>query len=204
MACNDLISDTDIKNIYMDYNLIVKNNIKSKCKDDNIKESVIVLIDKNGDTMLERNIERIYYREKRLYSRENQFGKVAEHKYFILKDNFQRKKIASKVHKKELTTYVKNEFDEIHLEAAWDGLVVWKKMLYKFANHIDENLIKIAIHRYLKEVKNMSIEDIEKAIKNNPFSVNPKYLKDNNGDFKNWVYENLSKIGLAEMYKEVA
>ena len=203
MACNDLISDTDIENIYLDDNFIISNNVSSICEDNNTKKSLVNIIDKDEISMLHREIERTYFREKELCSQKDQTGKVVKHEYFILKDEFHGKKIASKVHVKELETYRRTGFNEIQLDAAWDGLVVWKKMLYKFASTRDESLIKIAIQRYLKEVKNMSIEDIEKAIKNNPFSINYNYLKDDTLDFKEWIYNGFNKIGLAKMYKEV-
>lgn len=205
MACNSLISDTDIQNIYKDDKFIVTNSVSSTCEDNDTKISLINIIDKDSNCMLQRDIERTYFREKELYSDKEQTGKVVKHEYFILKDEFQGKKIASKVHVKELETYRRNQFNEIQLEAAWDGLVVWKKMFYKFASVRDESLVKIAIQRYLKEVKNMSLEEIEKAIKSKPFSINPHYLKSSGGlDFKEWVYNGFNKIGLAKMYKEVA
>jgi hypothetical protein len=205
MPCNDLISDTDIENIYKDDNLIVTNSISSDCETNDSKRSLVKIFDKDGNCMLQRDIERVYFRSKELFSKKEELGKVVKHEYFILKDEFQGNKIASAIHVKELETYHRNEFDEIQLDAAWDGLIVWKKMFFKFASTRDESLIKIAIQKYLKEIKNMSIEEIEKAIKNKPFSISPHFLKsDDNLDFKEWVYNGFGKIGLAKMYKEVA
>lgn len=204
MPCNDLISNSDIENIYKDDNLIVTNSILSNCETDDSKKSLIKIFDKDSDCMLQRDIERVYFRNKELLSKKEELGKVVKHEYFILKDEFQGKKIASSVHVKELEAYRRNNFNEIQLDAAWDGLVVWKKMFFKFASVKDESLIKIAIQRYLREIKNMSIEEIEKAIKNKPFSISLHYLKDDNIDFKEWVYNGFGKIGLAKMYKEIA
>ncbi len=204
MACNNLISDTDIENIYKDDKFIITNSVSSICEDDDTKKSLVNIVDKDNNDMLQRAIERTYFRNKELYSKKEQTGKVVKHEYFILKDEFQGKKIASKVHLKELETYSRNKFDEIQLDAAWDGLIVWKRMLYKFASAKDESLVKIAIQRYLREVKSMSIEDIEKAIKNKPFSINLSYLKDDSIDFRHWINNKMNKVFLAKMYKEVA
>lgn len=204
MPCNDLISDTDVENIYKDDNLIVTNNISSDCETDDSKKSLVKIFDKDGNYMLQRDIERVYFRNKELFSKKEELGKVVKHEYFILKDEFQGNKIASAIHLKELETYRRNEFDEIQLDAAWDGLIVWKKMFFKFASIKDESLIKIAIQMYLKEVKRMSLEEIEKVIKNKPFSINLNYLKDDSIDFRHWINNKMSKVFLAKMYKEVA
>lgn len=204
MACNDLISNTEIEAIYKDDTVIVSNQVVGNCIDDDTKKAFIEIYDTNNITLLQRAIERSYFREKPLFSKESQNGKVVKHEYFILKDEYQSKGIAKIIHVKELEAYRRNGFDEIQLDAAWDGLVVWKKLFYKFASTRDENLVKIAIQRYLREVKNMSIEEIEKAIKNNPFSISPSYLKDDSLDFKEWIYNGFNKIALARMYKEVA
>lgn len=207
MACNSLISDVQIENIYKDNKFVITNSVLSHCADANTKKTLVEIFDKDTVNMLKIPIERTYFREKELYSDKTITGKVVKHEYFILKDEFQDKKIVSRIHPKEMDSYRSNSFVEIHLDAAWDGLVVWKKMLYQFASVRDENFIKIAIQRYLREVKNMTIEEIGKAIKSDPFSVNPSHLKDSsnsNNNFSNWVYGNCFGIGLAKMYKEVA
>lgn len=173
----------------------------------NTKKVFVETFDNNNETLLQRPIERTYFREKELLSKNSQNGKVVQHEYFILKDEFQGKKIVSKVHAKELESYRNNGFEEIQLDAAWDGLVVWKKLFYKFANSTHENFIKIGIQRYLREIKGMSLEEIEKAIKNNPFSINPSYLKDASNpsnDFRHWINRILQKQIVLKMYKEVA
>ena len=204
MACNDLISNTEVEDIYKDDQVVVSNQVVSNCIDDDTKKIFVEMYDQNNITLLQRAIERSYFREKPLFSKKSQSGKVVKHEYFILKDEYQSKGIAKKIHVKELEAYRRNGFDEIQLDAAWDGLVVWKKLFYKFVSARDENLVKIAIQRYLREVKNMSIEEIEKTIKNNPFSISPSYLKDETLDFKEWIYNGFNKIALARMFKEVA
>ncbi len=204
MACNNLISNAAIESVYNDGAFVASNRVVSSCINNDTKKAFVEIFDENNTALLEKPIERSYFRQKPLLSNASSSGKVVKHEYFILKDEFQGKKIASKVHAKEMEVYRNNGFVEIQLDAAWDGLVVWKKMLYKFASAKDENLIKIAIQRYLREVKRMSISEIEKAIKNNPFSIHVSYLKDDSQDFKEWIYGSFNKIGLAKMYKELA
>ena len=207
MACNSLISDAQIENIYKDDEFVITNSISSSCEDSDTKKTLIEVFDQNNINMLQRPIERTYFRNKELYSDKTTTGKVVKHEYFILKDEFQGKKIVSNIHPKEMDSYRANGFVEIQLDAAWDGLVVWKKMFYQFANVRDENFIKIAIQRYLREVKSMTIEEIGKAIKSNPFSVNPSHLKDasnSNNDFRHWVNRIMNQQIVLRMYKEVA
>lgn len=207
MPCNSLISDVQIESIYQDDTLIKRNNVASQCDGNDCKKSLIDIYDKDDNWMLQKAIERSYFRNKVLFSDDSRIDKVVKHEYFILKDEFQGKKIISKIHPKEMDIYRTCGFKEIQLDAAWDGLVVWKKMFFVFKTKQDENLIKIAIQRYLREAKGMSLDEIDKAIKNDPFSISPHHLKDNsnpNNDFKLWVYNNCRGIGLAKMYKEVA
>ena len=207
MACNGLISDVQIENVYKDDKFVTTNRVSSQCIDANTKKNLVEIFDKDTMNMLQRPIARTYFREKELYSDKTSTGKVVKHEYFILKDEFQGKKIVSNIHPKEMDSYRVNGFLEIQLDAAWDGLVVWKTMFYQFANVRDENFIKIAIQRYLREVKSMTIEEIGKAIKSDPFSVNPSHLKDasnSNNDFRHWVNRIMNQQIVLRMYKEVA
>lgn len=206
MACNDLIRDLSIENIYKDDNLIVTNSVSSTCNSDDIKKVEVVIYDKDGNDMLQRPIERTYFRDKELCSDNTITGKVVKHEYFILKDIYQGKKIVSEIHPKEMDAYRSDEFKEIQLDAAWDGLVVWKKMLFKFASPSAESYIKISIQRYLKEVKNMSADEIAKAIKGNPFSISLSHLKypgNPNNDFRHWISRTYGRQVVVAMYKEV-
>ena len=207
MACNDLISDIQIESIYKDDNLIDSNDVASLCTNEDLKKSQINIYDENSSCMIQRPIERTYFRDKELFSDSSLSGKVVKHEYFILKDEFQGKKVFSKIHPKEIETYRTCGFKEIQLDAAWDGLVVWKKMFFVFKSKRDENLIKIAIQKYLKEVKGMTIVEIGKAIRNDTFSINLSHLKDTsnpNNDFRHWVNRLHGKLVLLKMYKEVA
>lgn len=206
MACNDLIADPSIENVYKDGNLIVTNSVSSICDGNDTKKSEINIYDKDGESMLQRPIERTYFRSKELCSDKATTGKVVKHEYFILKDIYQGKKIASHIHPQEMDAYRNNEFKEIQLDAAWDGLVVWKKLLFKFASPSAESYIKISIQKYLKEVKNMSAEEIAKTIKGNPFSISLSHLKDpgnSQNDFRHWISRTYGRQVVVAMYKEV-
>lgn len=204
MPCNSLISDTIIQNIYDDSSLVRSTVVQSQCINGNIDKKTFINISDNVENMLVRPIERTYFSDKELYSskRIGETGRVVFHEYFILKPKFQGKGVVSRIHPKELIAY-RDRFDEIQLDAAWSGLVVWKKMFYKFKSKREENLIKIAIQKYLKEIKGMSNSQIASVIKSDPFNINLNYLRDPINPFSDWAHSH-AKIGLAKMYKEVS
>ena len=203
MSCHDLISDAMIENIYKAVDPIASNQVQTECTDDNTKHAFVEIFTSEHTSMLVHPIERNYYKEKELWAKPGEVGKVVKHEYFILDDAFRGNGIAKKIHIREMDAYRTNGFQEIQLDAAWDGLIVWKKLYFHFKSPQDESLIKIAIQRYLREIKNYGNEEIEKLIKPSPFSISMNHLKDDSIDFKDWVYSNFRKIGLAKMYKEV-
>jgi hypothetical protein len=81
---------------------------------------------------------------------------------------------------------------------------VWKRLFFNFKSKRDEDLIKIAIQRYLVEVKGLANSEIKSIIKSNPFSISSNYLKDNKIDFKEWVYEVKLIQTLVKLYKELS
>ncbi len=209
MSCNTLISDNQISSIYYDDNLVETNKVVSICPTTDKKKSRIYLYKTTDTCMLRRAVARSYYRNYTLCADTALMGKVVKHEYFVLKDEFQDQKVASKIHKKEIQTYRACGFKEIQLDAAWDGLVVWKRQHFKFYSPRDESLIKLGIQRYLRVVKGMSIEDINQVIKNKPFNIDPSYLKDatipnGQNDFKFWAYRNIPGLALVKMYKELS
>lgn len=206
MSCNSLMQNSSIEYIYHDKEFIISNQVETECLNEETKKALIYIFDKNENTLLIRPIERTYFKEKELHSKNGNYGKVVKHDYFILKNEFHGNNIATKIHKNEIQSYKNNNFIEIHLDAAWDGLIVWKKLFFKFVNQKQENYIKMAIHLYLKNEKGFTIQKIAEIIKNNPFNINMEYLKSENGlDFKDWVHNNPHiKIGLASMYKEIS
>jgi uncharacterized protein YehS (DUF1456 family) len=209
LGCNSLISDHQISSIYYDGNLVENNKVVSICPNTNKKKSRIYLYENTDTCMLRRAVARSYHRSHPLCTDITLTGKVVKHEYFVLKDEFQGQKVASNIHKKEIQTYRACGFKEIQLDAAWDGLVVWKRQHFKFFRPIDESLIKAGIQRYLRVVKGMSQEDINNVIKKKPFNIDPSYLKDANypdgrNDFKFWAYRHIPGLALVRMYKELS
>lgn len=207
MACNDLIDNHSLEDVYNDDNVVASNTVATLCRDDNTKVAQVLLYDTANTDMLIRPIERTFFRSKELLSAKGTQGKVVKHEYFVLKDEFRGKKVVSVIHPKEMDLYRACQFQEIQLDAAWDGLVVWKKMFFKFASPQAESFMKIAIQRYLRDVKSMSVDDIAKSIKNNPFSISPSLLKDPRNpanDFSSWVSRMFGRQVVISMYKEVA
>jgi len=132
MSCHDLISNEDIKSIYTPHIDEVTflappacaNNDKKTCEFDLKKDATIIV---------ETPIVREYLRSLPLFSRDrNVNGKVVINKLMRLKENYRGDKLAKKFHNEELRIYHNNEFDEIQLNAAWDGIVVWEKLGFKF------------------------------------------------------------------------
>ena len=131
MSCNDLIDDADIKTIYESCQFVDQANIISICNGTDTKVSKINLV-KGSNTINRYPVERKYYRDAPLRSIENGFGKVVENKLFVLEDNYRGKKITEKLHKKELEIYAHNQFIEIQLDAAWNGITHWPKLGFEF------------------------------------------------------------------------
>jgi len=210
MGCNDLISDEDIENIYQDNSLILRNEVVSSCKNDNNKQATIHIYDKDNLHMCEGGrigaIIRKYQRNSHFFSPSlSDTGKVVTHEQFLLRPQYRRKTIIKTIHAKEIEIYKRLGFQEIQLEAEFDGLVVWKKMLFKFKEDINLNFIKIAIQKYLSEIKGLSNKDIASIVKSNPFNIQVEYLKGNNPeqDFSNWIYNEYPGMGTIYMYKEL-
>jgi len=211
MGCNDLISDEDIENIYQDDSLILRNEVVTSCKNDDIKKATIHIYDKDNLHMCEGGrigaIIRKYHRNSHFFSPSNpsDIGKVVTHEQFLLRPQYRRKSIIKIIHPKEVETYIRLGFQEIQLEAEFDGLIVWKKMHFKFKEDLNLNFMKIAIQKYLFEVKGLSNRDIANIVKSNPFNIQIEYLKGNSPeqDFSDWIYSEYPSMGIIYMYKEL-
>lgn len=132
MPVIQIISDNDIEKIYKT-TPIKRVDVLSVCDTEELQKTVIDIFDKDNTQMNKEPIHREYHTTKSLKSYEGS-GKVAEHKLFVLNDNQKGKGIAKKLHDKEIQIYVNNEFVEIHLHAAWDGIFIWDKLGFKYVN----------------------------------------------------------------------
>lgn len=205
MPCNEIISDNAIKSIYKYKGTVSSVTVTSYCVSSNEKKVDIDIFSsvEPSNRLNHQPIQRTYYNQKNLFKNPSLIDKVVVHDYFILKGEYRGQHIMTKLHTKELQTYKLLNFKEIQLNAAWDGLIVWKKMNYQFLNTIEESKAIIALQRYLREERQLSVNEINDIIKNNPFSINLQYLRAENNvrSFMDWAYNN--RVGCSKMYKEV-
>lgn len=130
MACHDLISNSDIENIYSSLVDEVSFSTTPECENDN-KKKCNILLKKETTTIVQAPIENEYLRSAPLRSGDGQ-GKIAVNKLIRLKDEYKGKGLAKAFHNNEVETYQSNQFQEIQLDAAWDGLVVWGKLGFQY------------------------------------------------------------------------
>jgi len=188
VSCNDLIDNADIKTIYESCQCVDQANITSICNGTDTKVSKINLV-KDSNTINKNPVERQYHRNAPLRSIENGFGKVVENKLFVLEDNYRGKKITEKFHKKELEIYTHNQFIEIQLDAAWNGITHWPKLGFEFYK-LDEYDYKLYTlwSTFFSESFALGPEEKEKVlIKYTSYrSVPKKYKK----GFGTWLLNN--------------
>lgn len=117
-----------------------------------------------------------YLREEKLHGTEMR-GKVVDNSLIYLLDDFKLKGIGSNIHNKEKKIYRENGFYQIHLKAAYDGLIYWPHSKFKFVDpHAETSLVaqwkayvadsqglNLNGKDYLGVIKNVvSFKDIEK------------------------------------------
>lgn len=211
MICHEIISDDCIDAIY-DVNLIASRKVNSKCKDSFTKTAEITILDTNNRGMTQIVIKREYHSAKLLYGKENEFGKVAEHKTFILHKEFRKKGIAREITANEEKIYGEKSFDQVQLEAEWDGVVVWRKLGYEYVDETAEDEIVAAwnmfINKFIVQTGKMDVESRAKLIAGieSVDSIPVEYTVGEDGkEFTDW-YENGypdKQLFLIEMYKEI-
>lgn len=205
MPCNQIISNQAIQYIYKYKGVILRADVTHTCLGENEKKVDIDIFASVSphDRLNHQPIQRTYYLQKELLGKKDLIGKVAVHNYFVLKDQYRSQGIMTKVHSKELETYKQLEFQEIQLDAAWDGLIVWKKMNYQFINNIEESKVILLLQVYLRTERRLTTNEINDIIQNTPFSINVQYLRADNNiiSFMDWACKN--SIGCSKMYKEV-
>jgi len=216
MPCNKLISDYDIDTIYSNVGNKPQNNFTVKVNTNCISSSnkkAFIDFNKNinSEKMLIKPIEREYCENEKFIFQEKKKGKIVKHQLFLLKPKYQKKGIATDVLKNEIEIYKELNFKEIQLIANWDGLIVWKKLNFKFANRSDERFLIPQLRLYLKNIKKLSHEKIKTILGKKPFEISVEYLideKDSKNSFSNWIYEEAKQkktkaIGIIKMVMEL-
>lgn len=205
MACNGIISDTDIGSIY-NIPQIATVNVRSGCLSNQLKEAEINVTD-STTFMTAIPVQRSYHALKPLRAFAG-VGKVAEHKLFMLNPAYRNKGIATALAQNEETVYKNNSFNEVQLDAAMDGIVVWKRLGYEYANKTDEDKLVAIWKRYfadqftnLPAPQKFGIMSRVKKMSDIP----TKYLAPNGlPTFGEWVLSQFQSFPLIEMYKRIA
>ncbi|WP_201353733.1 hypothetical protein [Hydrogenimonas urashimensis] len=207
MPCHALIQNTDIANIYH-IKQIKRVSLKCECKDDDVKECFITPEAKNSPALVCQPIQRTYYRHKPLRGMKGT-GKVVKHELFYMCPFYRKKGIASALADNEMTIYRRNNFDEIQLDAAADGVVVWQRLGFEYQRKSDERMLLLAWKRYFMEIYNEG--NISNEVKADIISkirhfhdVKSKHMKQSNGpSFSDWL-RGSPKTQMLPMYKRVA
>jgi len=151
MPCHHIISDRDIEKIYK-ITQISRYKISIECHDKNIK-TLKIDIYSDSDRMNLGSITREYHIDYELRGIEtSEMGKVALHQTFFLKESYQKKNIARSLFDQEITIYANNEFNEIHLDAIEDGVIVWRSLGYKYLDESTEENLMIRWYEYFHTI----------------------------------------------------
>lgn len=204
MSCNDLIDNTDIKTIYESCSCVDYANIDSDCSNADTKVSKINLY-KNENTINKVPIKREYHRNASLRSLDGN-GKVVVNKLFVLKNEYRSRKydnktISTNFHEKEIEVYSRNQFVEIQLDAAWNGITHWPKLGFEFYK-LDkyDHILYTLWSTFFSESFALEPEEKDKVlIKHTSYRTVPKKFKKG---FGAWLINN--NIGKAfPMYKTI-
>lgn len=156
--CHEIIKDEHIEDIYSSHDFITDKTVSSRCMDNDTKEAFINIFYQEQQ-MNRVDIMRRYYNNYPLIG----FGssnKVVEHSLFILNDEFQSKNscklnkgksISETLHKKELEVYEAQGFKQIHLKAAWDGVIRWRLLGFDYKYDFSEQSIVNHWKNYVNE-----------------------------------------------------
>lgn len=161
-----IIEENIIKNIYEKANIADSlGNLHNTMSPDNSKQEVDfdLIIDQN--TINIQPVQRIYYESKELRGKKDSSGKVAKHDFLILKDMYRGGR-GKAIHESEYTVYKEHElFDEIQVDAAWSGVIVWRRIGLEYAGKDTENNItRNFLIPYLMEIKNLSDTEFDSAM----------------------------------------
>lgn len=199
--CENIISNDDIMSIYKISNLNILK-MSHFCEEESSKKSVDIELQYDGNELLEMPVTRDYFLNRQLLNK-NQTGKVAYHLSFIIKKDYRNQGLSKTIHENELLIYRNNSFQQIQLQAASDGLVVWSRLLYKFVKTSDEKMVLRELRIYLQEIKKIDDTRIEKMLKLKISDIDASYFYDDKVNFTDWL-RSKDTILTATMYKDVA
>jgi len=195
--CHHIIEDNKIKEIYSNHDFITDKTVSSKCMDTDSKEALINIFYQE-EQINAIDIKRRYYNSYQLIGF-NSSDKVVEHSLFILKDKFQSKNscrlnngqsISETIHEKEKNIYASLDFKQIHLKAAWDGVIRWKLLGFEYKYPFSETDIVNHWKTYVAEVLGYNGKDYYDIIKGKTKirDIKKEYLLPQTGQcFTDWL-----------------
>ncbi len=107
-------------------------------------------------------VKRDYYVDKELRGKKSASGKVAKHEFLILSPSYRGGR-GKAIHNNEYKIYKELElFDEIQVDAAWSGIIAWRRIGLQYAGKDTEsNIIKIFLIPYSLEIKKLNSENLK-------------------------------------------
>ena len=212
LSCDRVLTDAEIVSIYNIKQEKLKASVVYKdCRGggSDAQKYVRIEVSTANDVLVERPVEREYFEQAKLLSKTG-YGKVAKHYLFRLKESYKQHGIGKELHANEFTLYKLREFDEIQLKAAWDGLVVWRRLHFRFINQDVEKSLLRKLQAYLIEIKGYSKSEVATILdkKQSIASIHSDYLIDSvKLHFTDWLTQKALEsdiIMVEEMVKEVA
>jgi hypothetical protein len=201
-----LIESSALQETYSDNQIVFKSKVSTQFNNANgIQTADIDMFDAKDISVLCSPVRREYHNSKAFYSDITKNGKVAVHKLFKLLKKNRRRGIAKRIHAKEVAMYRDNKFDEIQLEAAWDGVVVWHKLFFTYMSVEEEKKLKKSLALYLMKVKKLAAKEIEIEIIKSFAAIKSSLLKGTGSQpsFTEWYEYNMDMPHLIKMYKRI-
>jgi len=150
MPCHHIISDEDIEKVY-DIPEISSYDIETNCFDQSKKSAKIDIFQKTKK--LNKSYITIEYCQNYELrgTAESILGKVVLCQTFFLEEEHQNLGLATSLFWKERDIYRNNNFNEIHLDAIEDGIIVWRSLGYNYLDDSTEANLMIRWYQYFVE-----------------------------------------------------
>jgi len=197
-----LIADSDIQYIYTYHENINEINMSSETQDTIKHVTITALYTKEGINILGKPLLLRYLRNCKLRAYSPQTGKVVKYGFILLQKDQRKKKYISSFENLAMNIYKENDFLEIQLDAAWDGIIAWPKLGFKYDNPEKAQKSLWQLWRtYMLHNNNFS-EEIKNAIINDylNFQDIPNIYKEGLGT---WLLENKINYTIP-MHKEIS
>lgn len=204
MPCNHIMPDQDIADIYSAKGV---KNLQflddNPCQNEIVKERNYQLINTKNQYMTLTPIQRKYHIKAPLWAFSGS-GKVVEHKLFILHPDYRKKGYAKAFSENEEIIYRNNNFNEVQIEAAWDGVNVWRKLKYEYLDKKVSKRIFLVWRAYFSQTWTGQDKSVILRKYKSIDEVPTKYLApDNLASMGDWI-ANTKAIPLLKMYKKVS